>query len=115
MQGHFKKDAKVSGFSHLDQTEIPALQAHCESLTREGRTVACKRFMTNLSQLLNSMTLWASNDGSGSNLTADEKEKEARYLSKSLKNLESVGCPQQLYMLLFLLLFSLLLPQCTSL
>lgn len=93
LQGRLKEDAPVSGFTEVDQTEIPALQAHCKNLTIAGRTAACKKFLTKLSTLLNSMTLWASNDGTGANLTPEQREKEARSLSKSLKNLESVSGP----------------------
>ena len=53
--------------------------------------------MTNLSQLLNSMVLWASDDGNGINLTADQGAKESRFLLKSLGNLESVSDPQLQY------------------
>ncbi|MCJ1479498.1 hypothetical protein MMC13_008184 [Lambiella insularis] len=89
LQGRLKKDPPVPGFQTLEETEIPQLQAHCKQLTVAGRTAICKRFMTNLSQLLNSMNLWASNDGSGENLSADQKANEARFLQKSLENLES--------------------------
>ncbi|MCJ1384792.1 hypothetical protein MMC17_007910 [Xylographa soralifera] len=89
LQGRLKKDPAVPGFQSLEQTEIPQLQAHCKQLTVAGRTTACKRFMTNLSQLLNSMNLWASNDGTGANLTPEQRAKEAKFLQKSLENLES--------------------------
>ena len=95
LQGRLKKDPKVPGFTTTDQTEIPALQSHCQQLTVARRTAACKRFMTNLSQLLNSMTLWASNDGTGTNLTDKQKDQEARFLNKSLKNLENVSQPRE--------------------
>ena len=96
LQGRLKKDSSVSGFRHVDETEVPALQYHCKQLTVVGRTAACKRFMTMLSQLLNSMTLWASNDGTGANLTQEQRDQEARFLNKSLKNLESVSPPLEL-------------------
>ena len=73
LQGRLKKDPPVPGFQTLEETEIPQLQAHCKSLTVAGRTTTCKRFMTNLSQLLNSMVLWASNDGTGVKITADQR------------------------------------------
>ena len=37
------------------------------------------------------MTLWASSDGTGANLTAEQKAREARYLKKGLETLESVS------------------------
>ncbi|MCJ1387289.1 hypothetical protein MMC18_000130 [Xylographa bjoerkii] len=89
LQGRLKKDPAVPGFQSLEQTEIPQLQAHCKQLTVAGRTAACKRFMTNISQLLNSLNLWASNDGTGAYLTPEQRAKEAKFLQKSLENLES--------------------------
>jgi hypothetical protein len=84
----------VPGFTTLEQTEIPQLQAHCKSLTVAGRTANCKRFMTNLSQLLNSMIFWVSSDGTNVHLTANQKENAARFLQKSLEDLEIVSNPQ---------------------
>lgn len=37
------------------------------------------------------MTLWASSDGTGANLSAEQRTREARYLDKGLKTLESVS------------------------
>ena len=96
LQGRLKKDPPVPGFQTLEETEIPQLQVHCKELTVAGRTATCKRFMTNLSQLLNSLTLWASNDGTGANLTAEQRAKEDRFLKRSLANLESVSGLQPL-------------------
>ena len=72
LQGRLKKDAKIPGFKALEQTEIPQLQAHCKELTVAGRTSNCKRFINNLSQLLNSLSTWAANDGTSANMTADQ-------------------------------------------
>ena len=47
--------------------------------------------MNKFSQLLNSLTLWASSDGSGAHLSEDQKAGEARYLGKSLDGLETVS------------------------
>jgi len=97
LQGRLKKEPHVPGFQTVEETEIPQLQAHCKELTVAGRTATCKRFMTNLSQLLNSLTLWASNDGgSGTNLTLEQRAKEDRFLKRSLANLESVSGLQSL-------------------
>jgi predicted nucleic acid-binding Zn-ribbon protein len=94
LQGRLTKDPPVPGFTTLEQTEIPQLQAHCKSLTVAGRTANCKRFMTNLSQLLNSMIFWVSSDGTNVHLTANQKENAARFLQKSLEDLEIVSNPQ---------------------
>lgn len=91
LQGRLRKDPKVPGFATIEETEIPQLQAHCKQLTEAGRTANCKRFINNLSQLLNSLSLWASNDGTGANMTPDQRRREERYLQKGLKELESVS------------------------
>jgi hypothetical protein len=68
-----------------------SLQAHCRQMTVGARTAACKRFMTSLSQLLNSLTLWASNDGNSSNMTEAQRAQEHQFLQSSLDKLESVS------------------------
>lgn len=88
--GRLEKDAEVTGFTTKEQTEIPLLQAHCEKLTETGRSANCRTFLNKLSQLLNSMTIWASSDGTGANMTAEQRAREARYLQKGLSGLESV-------------------------
>ena len=91
LQGRLKKDPHVPGFTTIGETEIPALQAHCEKLTETGRAANCRAFINKLSQLLNSLTLWASSDGTGANLSPEQKAKEARYLQKGLEGLETVS------------------------
>ena len=98
LQGRLEKDPFVPGFKSVEETEIPHLQAHCKKLTEAGRAANCKKFLNNFSQLLNSLTMWASSDGSGVHLTVEQKAKEARFLQGSLKKLESVslGYPKPL-------------------
>lgn len=91
LQGRLKKDPIIPGFKVLEETEIPQLQAHCKQLTMAGRTSNCKRFINNLSQLLNSLSIWASNDGTSNNMTADQRRREEKYLQKGLKELETVS------------------------
>lgn len=91
LQGRLKKDPNIPGFKALEETEIPQLQTHCKQLTVAGRTSNCKRFINNLSQLLNSLSIWASNDGSSANMTADQRRREEKYLQKGLKELETVS------------------------
>ena len=81
----------IAGFKTIEETEIPQLQAHCEKLTETRRSANCKTFINKLSQLLNSLTLWASSDGTGPNLTAEQRAREAKYLQKGLETLESVS------------------------
>lgn len=91
LQGRLRKDPNVPGFEKIEETEIPQLQAHCKQLTGKGRAANCQRFINNLSQLLNSLAMWASNDGTGANMTPEQKAREERYLQKGLKELESVS------------------------
>ncbi|KAI9789949.1 MAG: hypothetical protein M1835_001330 [Candelina submexicana] len=88
LQGRLKKEAAVPGFKDVEGTEIPALQAHCRKLTEAGRANSCRRFLNQLSQLLNSMSLWASDDGTGPSLSEDQQAKETQRLSGRLKKLE---------------------------
>ncbi|KAL9601801.1 MAG: hypothetical protein Q9219_002291 [cf. Caloplaca sp. 3 TL-2023] len=89
LQGRLRKDPPVPGFTSIDETEIPALQKHCEKLTETGRAANCRAFINKMSSLVNSLTIWASSDGTGANLTQEQKAKEARYLQKGMENLES--------------------------
>ncbi|KAL8688345.1 MAG: hypothetical protein Q9224_004906 [Gallowayella concinna] len=89
LQGRLRKDPPVPGFTTVEETEIPALQAHCEKLTETGRAANCRAFINRLSSLLNSLTIWASSDGTGANLTAEQKAREARYLQKGMEGLET--------------------------
>ncbi|KAL8820149.1 MAG: hypothetical protein Q9223_001566 [Gallowayella weberi] len=89
LQGRLREEPPVPGFRTIEETEIPALQAHCEKLTETGRAANCRAFINRLSSLLNSLTIWASSDGTGVNLTAEQKAKEARYLQKGLEGLET--------------------------
>ncbi|KAL6715665.1 hypothetical protein ACLMJK_006626 [Lecanora helva] len=89
LQGRLRKDPPVPGFTTVEETEIPQLQRHAEKLTESGRSANCRIFINKLSQLLNSMTLWASSDGTGANLTGEQRAREAKYLQKGLETLES--------------------------
>ena len=91
LQGRLKKDPQVPGFTNIDETELPQLQAHCEKLTETGRSANCRSFMSKLSQLLNSLVLWASSDGTGANLTPEQRAREDKHLQKGLKGLETVS------------------------
>ncbi|KAH7416967.1 Dynamin family-domain-containing protein [Cadophora sp. MPI-SDFR-AT-0126] len=88
IQGRLQRDKAVPGFRTAEETEIPQLQAHCKKLTEAGRASNCRNFLTNLSQLLNSLGLWASNDGTGLNLTDAQLAAETRFLKLRLQKLE---------------------------
>lgn len=86
--GRLQRDKSVPGFSSLEETEIPQLQAHCKRLTEAGRTSVCRRFLNSFSQLINSLLLWASNDGSGVLLSDAQRATESRFLQAKLAELE---------------------------
>jgi hypothetical protein len=88
LRGRLQRDNKVPGFRSAEETEIPQLQAHCKKLTEAGRASNCRAFLTNLSQLLNSLRLWASNDGTGVNLTDARLAAETRFFKLRLTALE---------------------------
>ncbi|KAI2951940.1 hypothetical protein CBS147322_4810 [Aspergillus niger] len=57
----------VGGFSQLEETEIPLLQRHCIKLTEKAREDSSRRFLTQLNELFQSMTLWYSDMGAHKN------------------------------------------------
>ncbi len=91
LKGRLQKDKSPPGFTHIDQTEVPALQAHCVELTTVGRQASCRKFLTSMFQLLNSLRLWSSNDGSGRNLTEGQLKREAQILKERMSKLDSVS------------------------
>ncbi|CAG8951269.1 hypothetical protein HYFRA_00008018 [Hymenoscyphus fraxineus] len=86
--GRMQRDANVPGFRTAEETEVPQLKAHCKKLTEGGRASNCRRFLTDLSQLINSLTLWSSNDGTGLNMSSTQMAAESRFLKSRLQNLE---------------------------
>ena len=94
LSGRLVKDHAVKGFTNVDETEIPALQAHAKKLTEGGRTSTCRRFLNSLAQLRTSVSLWASNDGTGAKLSATERNTEHSFLTRKLNELEKVVNPQ---------------------
>ncbi|KAI1659708.1 Dynamin family-domain-containing protein [Daldinia decipiens] len=90
LTGKLKKDDfQDHGFMSVEDTEIPQLQLHAKKLTEEGRASNCRRFLNDLTQLINSMKLWASSDGTQSILTDVEKRREEMHLRKLLNDLET--------------------------
>ncbi|RDW67742.1 hypothetical protein BP6252_09138 [Coleophoma cylindrospora] len=88
LQGRMQRDSAAPGFRTIQETGIPQLQAHCKKLTEAGRAANCRRYLNSLSQLLISLNLWASNNGSGLNLSDAQKAAEGRFLHNRLQNLE---------------------------
>lgn len=48
----------------------------------------CRHFLNDLSRLLNSIGLWASDDGSGANMSLQQRDAEKSFLARKLKDLE---------------------------
>lgn len=88
LSGRMQKDREVAGFTAAEQTEIPQLQAHCKKLTEHGRQASCKRFLNGMNQLLTSLSLWASDDGSSMKMTLQQRASERSFLTGKLKKLE---------------------------
>jgi len=88
LSGRFVRENAVPGFRSKDETEIPQLQSHCKKLTEGVRASNCRRFLTHLSQLLNSLSLWASNDGIGLKISDAQRTIETCFLKSRLQTLE---------------------------
>jgi len=88
-----RDDFNNNGFRDLEDTEIPQLQAHAKKLTEAGRASSCRRFLNDLIQLINSMKMWATNDGTQSNLSDKEKRAEETRLRRRLQQVEQVNIP----------------------
>lgn len=88
LRGRLRKDGDPPVFENVEQTGIPALQKHCEKLTEKGRTMSASRFLTNLSQLCNSLSLWSTSDGTVNQLSEVQKAKEAHTLEDKFKKLD---------------------------
>ncbi|KAI0538109.1 hypothetical protein GGR58DRAFT_513346 [Xylaria digitata] len=89
LSGNLEKDDFQShGFPSIKDTEIPKLQEHAKKLTEAGRMSHCRHFLNDLSRLINSMKLWSADNGTGSNLTDEEKNEEEAHLKKLLSHLE---------------------------
>ncbi|OHF02935.1 hypothetical protein CORC01_01693 [Colletotrichum orchidophilum] len=99
MRGRLQRDDfNNDGFRDVKETEVPQLQQHAKKLTESGRAASARRFLTELSQLLNSMKMWAANDGSRAHLSRRELESEGTRVRMQLATLDNVGCalPRQI-------------------
>lgn len=88
LSGRLQKDGDTNGFTSPSQTEIPQLQAHCRKLTEAGRQGSCKAFLNNLSRLLTSLSLWASDDGSQPESSTHQRKKIQAFVTKNLQKLQ---------------------------
>ncbi|UQC90092.1 uncharacterized protein CLUP02_15623 [Colletotrichum lupini] len=90
MRGRLQKDDfNNDGFRDVNETEVPQLQQHAKKLTEGGRAAGGRRFLTELSQLLNSMKMWAANDGSRSHLSQRELQSEGTRVRMQLTTLDN--------------------------
>jgi hypothetical protein len=88
LRGRLKKDNFVNpGFTTEEDTEIPQLQGHAKRMTEAGRALNSRMLLNDISQLLNSMKLWADNDGT-SQLTTNDKNAEQYRLEEHLAQLD---------------------------
>lgn len=89
LSGRLQKDnVDIAGFQDLSDTEIPQLQAHAKKVTEQGRIANSRRFLTDLSLLINSLVMWADSDGSRIGYTDAEKRKAEAFTRRELLNLQ---------------------------
>jgi hypothetical protein len=85
-----KDDFNNSGFQSKEDTEVPQLQSHARKLTEASRAANGRRFLNDLARLLNSMTMWATNDGTRLNMSNGDKRGGEIRLHKLLQGLDKV-------------------------
>lgn len=57
-------------------------------MTEKGRLAGGRRFLTALSQLVNSMAMWSADNGSALAMSAEQRERERKQLEQWFKNLD---------------------------
>jgi hypothetical protein len=85
-----KDDFSNSGFQSKEDTEVPQLQSHARKLTEASRAASGRRFLNDLARLLNSMTMWATNDGTRLNMSNGGKRGGEMRLNKLIHGLDKV-------------------------
>lgn len=85
LKGRMPKDKAVSSFGSIEETGIPMLQKHCITTTEAVQVATHHRFLVNLSQLLNSLIMWASSDSLGTEMTEEQKAIQERNLAANLE------------------------------
>lgn len=97
MRGRLQKDDfNNDGFRNVDETEVPQLQQHAKKLTEAGRAATSRQFLNGLSQLLNSMKMWASSGEPQFHSSNNDKKDEETHLRVRLANLDRVSSTSQL-------------------
>lgn len=87
--GRAKIDGQTAGFQAVDETEIPQLIAHCAKMTEMSRITTNRIFLRDLTDLLLSLSLWASDAGSGGRLSDAQREEQRRLLDRDLEKLKA--------------------------
>lgn len=87
MCGRLIKDEAVPGFQTQEETEVPQLKSHCMKLTQGGRIRDSRAFLNSFCSILTTIFLWASDDGTGPQMTDAKKQEQAHYLGKRLADL----------------------------
>ena len=90
LSGRFQKEPDFAGFTEVDQTEIPLLQAHCITLTKPQRANGCRLFLNNFNQFITSLSLWVSGDTNATNLSGVERNEYEEKFSKRVQGLEKL-------------------------
>lgn len=71
--GRLKRDGDPPVFSNVEETGMPQLQSHCIKLTEKGREYGARKFINNLSLMINSLSLWAVQTSSSGGFGVDDQ------------------------------------------
>ena len=93
ISGRLEKDEPVTGFTCLEETEIPALQQHALGIVHETRAVTCRRFLSELDRFLTSLHLQVVQAGQPIKLADDLRENELQALAGAMDELKKVKWP----------------------
>lgn len=72
LQGRLKRDGDPPVFGNIEETGLPELQSHCMKLTEKAREYGARKFLNNLSLMINSLSLWAAQASGGTGLGIDD-------------------------------------------
>jgi len=86
--GKLCKDTKITGYESKEDTEMPALQRRAMCLAESTRSTACRTFLKEFLQLLNSLTLQLKMNETPLELENELKEEERKHLLDSVAQLK---------------------------
>ncbi|KXH60097.1 hypothetical protein CSAL01_09810 [Colletotrichum salicis] len=87
LRGRMRKDARVLGFTSLDDTGVPGLCNHTLSLTADIQAGYFKSHLNEIGRVLQGMDLFLAGDEATLKLSEAEREAECQFLKMTLKNL----------------------------